>query len=432
MRRLFLLVGEAVTAGASPRPTAYPDKGADDMTTVVERFLKYVSFDTQSDEFSETCPSTDKQKTLGAALVEEMKAMGIEDARMDEHGYVYGTVPGDPSLPTIGLIAHMDTSPDASGANVKARVVEYNGTDILLGEESGLVLSEKQFPGLKKHRGKHLIVTDGTTLLGADDKAGIAEIMTAAEFLMTARMNHATLKIGFTPDEEIGRGADLFDVEGFGADFAYTVDGGPMGELEYENFNAASAKVEFAGLNIHPGSAKDRMLNSQYIAMEYERLLPAAQKPEYTEGYEGFIHLTDMEGTVEKSTLRYIIRDHDSEKFQQKKQRMMDAAAYLNAKYGAGTVNITIRDSYFNMRQIIEQSMFVVDRAKNAIEELGIQPIVVPIRGGTDGARLSFVGLPCPNLGTGGENYHGRYEYACAEDMELCVRALVNILTAGK
>ena len=402
------------------------------MTTVVERFLKYVSFDTQSDEFSETCPSTDKQKALGAALVEEMKAMGIEDARMDEHGYVYGTVPGDPSLPTIGLIAHMDTSPDASGANVKARVVEYNGTDILLGEESGLVLSEKQFPGLKKHRGKHLIVTDGTTLLGADDKAGIAEIMTAAEFLMTARMNHATLKIGFTPDEEIGRGADLFDVEGFGADFAYTVDGGPMGELEYENFNAASAKVEFAGLNIHPGSAKDRMLNSQYIAMEYERLLPAAQKPEYTEGYEGFIHLTDMEGTVEKSTLRYIIRDHDSEKFQQKKQRMMDAAAYLNAKYGAGTVNITIRDSYFNMRQIIEQSMFVVDRAKNAIEELGIQPIVVPIRGGTDGARLSFVGLPCPNLGTGGENYHGRYEYACAEDMELCVRALVNILTAGK
>ena len=402
------------------------------MTTVVERFLKYVSFDTQSDEFSETCPSSDKQKILGAALVEEMKAMGIEDARMDEHGYVYGTVPGDPSLPTIGLIAHMDTAPAASGANVKARIVEYDGTDILLGEESGLYLSEKQFPGLQKHRGKHLIVTDGTTLLGADDKAGIAEIMTAAEFLLTARMNHATLKIGFTPDEEIGRGADLFDVEGFGADFAYTVDGGPVGELEYENFNAASAKVEFNGLNIHPGSAKDRMLNSQYIAMEYERLLPAAQKPEYTEGYEGFIHLTDMEGTVEKSTLRYIIRDHDSEKFRQKKERMMDAAAYLNAKYGAGTVNITIRDSYFNMRQVIEPNMFVVDRAKKAIEELGIRPIVVPIRGGTDGARLSYVGLPCPNLGTGGENYHGRYEYACAEDMELSTRVLVNILTAGK
>ena len=402
------------------------------MTTVVERFLKYVSFDTQSDEFSETCPSTEKQKALGAALVEEMKAMGIEDARMDENGYVYGTVPGDPSLPTIGLIAHMDTSPDASDANVKARVVEYNGTDILLSEESGLYLSEKQFPGLARHRGKHLIVTDGTTLLGADDKAGIAEIMTAAEFLLTARMNHATLKIGFTPDEEIGRGADLFDVEGFGADFAYTVDGGPVGELEYENFNAASAKVEFNGLNIHPGSAKDRMLNSQYIAMEYERLLPAAQKPEYTEGYEGFIHLTDMEGTVEKSTLRYIIRDHDTEKFLQKKERMSEAAAYLNAKYGAGTVNITIRDSYFNMRQVIEPNMFVVDRAKKAIEDAGLQPIEVPIRGGTDGARLSYMGLPCPNLGTGGENYHGRYEYACAEDMEVSVRVLINILTAGK
>ena len=402
------------------------------MTTVVERFLKYVSFDTQSDEFSETCPSTEKQKALGAALVEEMKAMGIEDARMDENGYVYGTVPGDPSLPTIGLIAHMDTSPDASDANVKARVVEYNGTDILLSEESGLYLSEKQFPGLARHRGKHLIVTDGTTLLGADDKAGIAEIMTAAEFLLTARMNHATLKIGFTPDEETGRGADLFDVEGFGADFAYTVDGGPVGELEYENFNAASAKVEFNGLNIHPGSAKDRMLNSQYIAMEYERLLPAAQKPEYTEGYEGFIHLTDMEGTVEKSTLRYIIRDHDTEKFLQKKERMSEAAAYLNAKYGAGTVNITIRDSYFNMRQVIEPNMFVVDRAKKAIEDAGLQPIEVPIRGGTDGARLSYMGLPCPNLGTGGENYHGRYEYACAEDMEVSVRVLINILTAGK
>ena len=402
------------------------------MTSVVERFLKYVSFDTQSDEYSETCPSTGKQKTLGAALVEEMKAMGIEDARMDEHGYVYGTVPGDPNLSTIGLIAHMDTSPDASGANVKARVVEYDGTDILLGEESGLVLSEKQFPGLARHRGKHLIVTDGTTLLGADDKAGIAEIMTAAEFLMTARMNHATLKIGFTPDEEIGRGADLFDVEGFAADYAYTVDGGALGELEYENFNAASAKVEFTGLNIHPGSAKDRMINSQYIAMEYERLLPAAQKPEYTEGYEGFIHLTDMEGTVEKSTLRYIIRDHDAEKFRQKKERMSEAAAYLNAKYGAGTVNITIRDSYFNMRQVIEPCMYVVDRAKKALMELGIQPNEVPIRGGTDGARLSYVGLPCPNLGTGGENFHGRYEYACVEDMELSTRVLVGILTAGK
>ena len=399
---------------------------------VSERFLKYVSFDTTSDEFSETCPSTPKQKALGAYLVEEMKGLGIADARMDENGYVYGTVPGDAKKPTIGLIAHMDTSPDASGADIKARIVPYHGGDVLLNEEQGIYLKESEYPSLKHHHGKHLIVTDGTTLLGADDKAGIAEIMTAAEYLLTHGGSHATLKIGFTPDEEIGRGADRFDVKGFGADYAYTADGGTMGEIEYENFNAAGAKVDFRGLSIHPGSAKDKMVNAQLVAMEYNSLLPVHQRPDCTDGYEGFIHLTDMEGTVEKSTLRYIIRDHDSEKFQQKKQRMMDAAAYLNAKYGAGTVNITIRDSYFNMRQIIEQSMFVVDRAKKAIEELGIQPIVVPIRGGTDGARLSFVGLPCPNLGTGGENYHGRYEYACAEDMELCVRALVNILTAGK
>ena len=402
------------------------------MTSVIERFLKYVSYDTQSDEFSETCPSTDKQRKLGAALVEEMKEMGITDARMDENGYVYGTVPGDSKLPTIGLIAHMDTSPDASGANVKPKVVEYDGSDILLNEELGMYLSEKRFPGLKRHRGKHLIVTNGTTLLGADDKAGIAEIMAAAEFLLTARMNHATLKIGFTPDEEIGRGADLFDVEGFSADYAYTVDGGAVGELEYENFNAASAKVEFHGLNIHPGAAKDKMVNSQYIAMEYERLLPAAQKPEYTEGYEGFIHLTDMEGTVEKSTLRDIIRDHDEEKFRQKKERMSAAAAYLNAKYGTGTVNITLQDSYFNMRQVIEPCMHVVERAKRAIKSLGVTPIVVPIRGGTDGARLSYMGLPCPNLGTGGENCHGRYEFACVEDMELSTRILVEILTSAE
>ena len=256
--------------------------------------------------------------------------------------------------------------------------------------------------------------------------------MAAAEFLLTARMNHATLKIGFTPDEEIGRGADLFDVEGFSADYAYTVDGGAVGELEYENFNAASAKVEFHGLNIHPGAAKDKMVNSQYIAMEYERLLPAAQKPEYTEGYEGFIHLTDMEGTVEKSTLRYIIRDHDEEKFRQKKERMSAAAAYLNAKYGTGTVNITLQDSYFNMRQVIEPCMHVVERAKRAIKSLGVTPIVVPIRGGTDGARLSYMGLPCPNLGTGGENCHGRYEFACVEDMELSTRILVEILTSAE
>ena len=290
------------------------------MKTVTERFLKYVSFDTMSDEFSETCPSSEKQKALGAYLVEEMKAMGINDAHMDKHGYVYGTVPGDPRLPTIGLIAHMDTAPDCSGADIKARIVEYHGGDVCLNEEKGIFLREKDYPSLQHHHGKHLIVTDGTTLLGADDKAGIAEILTAAEILMRRRMTHATLRIGFTPDEEIGRGADKFDVQGFGADYAYTADGGAIGEIEYENFNAAGAKVEFKGLNIHPGSAKDKMVNSQYIAMEYQSLLPVAQKPEHTEGYEGFIHLTDMEGEVEKSTLRYIIRDHDMEKFAQKKQ----------------------------------------------------------------------------------------------------------------
>ena len=402
------------------------------MTTVQERFLRYVAFDTKSDEFSETCPSTDKQRVFGAALVEEMKALGIEDACMDADGYVYGTVPGDPRLPTIGLIAHMDTSPDCSGADIKTKVVAYNGGDVCLNEEKGIFLREADYPSLKHNHGKHLIVTDGTTLLGADDKAGIAEIMTAAEFLMTARMNHATLKIGFTPDEEIGRGADRFNVKDFGADYAYTSDGGTLGEIEFENFNAASAKVEFIGLNIHPGSAKDKMVNSQYIAMEFQSLLPAAQKPEYTEGYEGFIHLTDMEGEVEHSTLRYIIRDHDMDKFRAKKQLMEDAAAFLNRKYGEGTVKLTLRDSYFNMREKIEPCMFVIDRARKAMEAVGITPKAVPIRGGTDGARLSYMGLPCPNLCTGGENFHGRFEYIPVEDMEKCVQMLVQILTTAE
>ena len=399
------------------------------MPSVTERFLKYVSFDTMSDEFSETCPSSAKQKLLGAALVEEMKQMGIADACMDENGYVYGTVPGDPSLPTIGLIAHMDTSPDASGANIQAKIVPFDGGDICLNEEKQIYLREADYESLKNHHGKHLIVTDGTTLLGADDKAGIAEIMAAAEYLLTSGVKHATLKIGFTPDEEIGRGADLFDVKGFAADYAYTCDGGTIGELEYENFNAASAKVVFRGLNIHPGSAKDKMVNSQYIAMEYQSLLPVAQKPEYTEGYEGFIHLTDMAGEVEQSTLRYIIRDHDLAKFQEKKAVMQAAADFINAKYGEGTAELTLKDSYFNMRQQIEPAMYVVERAAKAMEAVGMTPKAVPIRGGTDGARLSYMGLPCPNLCTGGENYHGRFEYIPVEDMELCVKMLLEILT---
>ena len=399
------------------------------MTSVSERFLRYVGYHTTSDEFSETCPSTDNQKVLGAALVEEMLAMGIADAHMDENGYVYGTVPGDPSLPTIGLIAHMDTAPDASGENVKAKIVVYNGGDILLNEEQGIYMKEAEFESLKNHHGKHLIVTDGTTLLGADNKAGIAEILTAAELLLTTKMNHATLKIGFTPDEEIGRGADKFNVEAFAADYAYTVDGGSIGEMEYENFNAASAKAQFRGRNIHPGAAKNKMVNSQQIAMEFHGLLPADQRPEHTTGYEGFIHLTDMSGEVEESTLRYIVRDHSMEKFTEKKALLTAAAEFINPKYGQGTVELTPRDSYFNMREKIEPCMYIVDRAVRAMEAVGMTAITVPIRGGTDGARLSFMGLPCPNLCTGGENYHGRFEYIPVEDMELCTKLLIEILT---
>ena len=399
------------------------------MTSVVDRFLKYVSFDTQSDETSETCPSTAKQKLLGAALVEEMLQMGITDAHMDDNGYVYGTVPGDPSLPTIGLIAHMDTSPDASGKDVKAKIVEYNGGDVCLNEEKDIWLKEKDYESLKNHHGKHLIVTDGTTLLGADNKAGVAEIMACAERLLTTKMRHATLKIGFTPDEEVGRGADLFDVPGFDADYAYTVDGGAIGEMEYENFNAAGAKVIVHGLNIHPGAAKNKMINSQLIAMEFNGLLPAAQRPEHTAGYEGFIMLMAMNGEVEESSLHYIIRDHDMEKFQQKKAVMEAAAAFINAKYGEGTLELHLRDSYFNMKKCIEPCMYVVERAIKAMEAVGMQPKTVPIRGGTDGARLSYEGLPCPNLCTGGENYHGRFEYIPVEDMETCVDMLVALMT---
>ena len=399
------------------------------METVSERFLRYVRFDTQSDENSDTCPSTDKQRVLGAALVEEMLAMGITDAHMDSDGYVYGTVPGDPEKPVIGLIAHMDTAADCSGANVRPRIAEYTGKDILLNEQGGIWLKEADYSALKDSRGKHLIVTDGTTLLGADDKAGIAEILTAAEQLIRSGEKHATLKIGFTPDEEIGRGADRFDVKKFGADYAYTVDGGALGEIEYENFNAAGATVEFAGRNIHPGSAKDKMINSQLVAMEFQGLLPVSQRPECTEGYEGYFHLIAMEGGVEKSTLRYIIRDHDMEKFMEKKRIMEDIGLFLNEKYGDGTVAVSIRDSYYNMREKIEPCMHIVEKAIKAMETLGIKAQVVPIRGGTDGARLSFEGLPCPNLWTGGQNFHGRFEYIPVEDMQSVVRLLVKILT---
>lgn len=402
------------------------------MENVIERFLRYVSFDTQSNEESETCPSTAKQRILGETLVEEMKQMGIEDAHMDADGYIYGTVPGNPAKPTIGLIAHMDTAPDCSGENVKAKIVPFDGNDICLNEEKQIFLSEKDYPELSMHRGKNLIVTDGTTLLGADDKAGVAEIMATAQRLLAGERDHATLKIAFTPDEEIGRGADRFNVEHFGADYAYTVDGGTIGELEYENFNAAGAKVVFHGLNIHPGSAKDKMINSQLVAMEFNGLLPVAQRPEYTNGYEGFIMLHGMEGEVEQSTLHYIIRDHDMSKFLEKKAVMEAAAGFINAKYGNGTAELTIKDSYFNMKEKILPKMYIVARAEKAMQAVGITPVTVPIRGGTDGARLSFMGLPCPNLCTGGANFHGRFEYVPVEDMQRITDMLVELLCSAE
>ena len=395
---------------------------------VTQRFLHYVSFDTQSDESSPSCPSTPKQRLLGQALVEEMQAMGIANARMDDNGYVYGSVPGAPDAPVIGLIAHMDTSPDCSGASVRPRVVEYQGGDVVLNEERQIVLRQADFPQLRRSVGKHLIVTDGTTLLGADDKAGIAEILTAVEELLSSGKSHAPVRIAFTPDEEIGRGADRFDLAGFGADYAYTADGGTLGEIEYENFNAASAKVVCHGRSIHPGSAKNKLINAQLLAMEFHAMLPVNERPEYTEGYEGFSMLTQMHGDVETAELRYIIRDHDREKFEQKKGRFSEIAAYLNRRWGDGAVELTVKDSYYNMKEKILPCMYVVERARAAMAKAGMEPVAVPIRGGTDGAMLSFKGLPCPNLCTGGENYHGRFEYIPVEDMEACVRMLRYLL----
>ena len=395
---------------------------------VTERFLKYVAFDTQSDENSESCPSSAKQLELGRFLVEDLKTIGVEDARMDEHGYVYGSVPGTAEGPVIGLIAHMDTSPDCSGADIQARIVEYRGGDLVLNREKGIVMKPKDFGRLARSVGKHLIVTDGTTLLGADDKAGIAEIFTAVEELIREQTPHVPIRIGITPDEEIGRGADRFDVKGFGADFAYTADGGTLGEIEFENFNAASASVELRGVSIHPGSAKDKLVNAMQVAVDFHTMLPAQERPEHTEGYEGFSMLTRMEGDIEHAKLHYIIRDHDRFKFEQKKSRFQMIATYLNERYGAGTVTVTLKDSYYNMKEKILPVMHVVDRAKEAMKAAGMDPVAVPIRGGTDGARLSFEGLPCPNLCTGGENFHGRYEYIPVEDMEQCVVMLKNIL----
>jgi len=402
---------------------------------VKERFLDYVSYPTMSDEASETCPSTEKQWALARRLTKDLQALGME-AFCDAHGYVYGTLAAntDTPAPVIGLIAHMDTSDACADAPIHASVVLYTGEDIVLHPELGIVLSESAYPGLAKYRGKHLIVTDGTTLLGADDKAGAAEIVSAVAALIASGAPHGTVKVAFTPDEEIGRGADLFDVAGFGADFAYTVDGGALGGIEYENFNAAGAEIVITGRSIHPGDAKGKMVNAALLACEINALLPAEQIPAMTEGYEGFIHLTDMEGDCEHACIRYIIRDHDRERFAEKKAVVAAAVAAVNEKWraiaGGDAAELRMRDSYYNMREMLEDKMEIVSRAADAMRACGVTPEYVPIRGGTDGARLSFEGLPCPNLSTGGENYHSRYEYVCVEDMERMTEVLCRLLRA--
>ena len=398
---------------------------------VQDRFLKYVSFPTMSDEESETCPSSAKQKKFGEYLTEELLSLGLADAHMDENGYVYATLPAncEGGIPTVGLISHMDTSPEAADEPIRPKTVAYDGGDILLNEEKGIAMREADYPYLADYRGQHLIVTDGTTLLGADDKAGVAEIVTAIEALIASGKKHGTVKIGFTPDEEIGRGADLFDVEKFGADYAYTVDGGALGELEYENFNAASAVAEFAGISIHPGSGKDRMKNAALYAAEFVSLLPAHEIPAETEGYEGFYHLLGIEGGIENAKVTYIIRDHDREKFEEKKRVFLAAGDKINEKYGEGSCRVTVKDSYYNMKEIIDANLYTVERAKTAMREVGIEPKIIPIRGGTDGARLSFMGLPCPNLCTGGENFHSRFEFVSVESMEKISEMLVRLLS---
>ena len=394
---------------------------------IIKRFLKYVAIDTQSDPNSKRIPSSEKQLKLAKILVEDMKAIGIEDASLDEHGYVYGSIKSNShkKLKTIGFISHMDTSPDFTGANVKPNIIKYEGGDIELNENCKMSLEE--FPFLEKLKGLELITTDGKTLLGADDKAGIAEILDAMAYITHhPEIEHGDIKIAFTPDEEVGRGADLFDIERFSADFAYTIDGGELGELEYENFNAATARVKIQGKNVHPGSAKNIMKNALRIGMELEMNLPPSQKPEYTEGYEGFIHLNDMEGSVDYAEMIYIIRDHSKKAFEDKKALFKKTVDFLNAKYDRA-ITCDMEDSYYNMREKIEPHMEIVDLAKRSMEEIGISPKVKPIRGGTDGAKLSFMGLPCPNIFTGGMNFHGRYEFIPTEWMRKASALIVKI-----
>ena len=401
-----------------------------DRENLVARFLNYVGCDTRSNEESATCPSTPGQIKLARRLVDELRAAGLADATLGENGCVTASLAanGATDAPTVGFIAHLDTSPEAPGFGVRPRIVRYNGGDIILGESPRVILSPRDFPELARYAGQDIIVTDGTTLLGADDKAGIAAILSAVSYLARhPGIVHGPVRVAFTPDEEIGRGTDHFDVANFGADFAYTVDGGPLGSLEYENFNAAGASVHFAGRGVHPGEAKGRMKNALAIANEWMAMLPAAERPEHTSGYEGFYHVYKLRGDVEQTDLSLLIRDHDRERFQARKAFVRQLAAFLNGKYGAGTVAVTIKDSYYNMREKIEPVRYVVEIAEAAMRSVGVEPVIRPIRGGTDGARLSFRGLPCPNLFTGGHNFHGRFEYLPVPSLEKAAATVVAI-----
>ena len=397
---------------------------------ITDRFLKYVSYPTMSDETSETVPSSEKQLVLSRAIAEELVALGLEDVELDDKGYLYATLPAnvDNSTVTLGLVAHVDTSDACPDYPIKTKIVKYDGNDICLNQEKGIYLTSEEYPSLNKYVGDDLIVTDGTTLLGADDKAGVCAIVSAVENIIASGAPHGKIRICFTPDEEIGRGADHFDVEKFGADYGYTVDGGSLGEIEYENFNAASAVVKFNGVSIHPGSAKDKMKNASLMAMDFNAFLPVDEIPAKTEGYEGFFHLIEMSGECESATLVYIIRDHDIDKFNAKKALLLECADKINEKYGNGSCIAIVKDSYFNMKEIIDNHMYTIDRAVQAMEQVGVKPIIMPIRGGTDGARLSFMGLPCPNICTGGENFHSRFEYLSVQSLHKVVEIVERII----
>ena len=402
------------------------------MEKIIDRFLRYVAFDTASNPDSQSQPSTNKQFALLEQLRKELQDMGVEQVEVDKNGYLMATIPSntDKDIPAVGFISHVDTSPDAPGCGIKPRIVEnYDGRTIILNEAKGIELNPEEFPELKDYIGQTIITTDGTTLLGADDKAGVAEIMSAAEYIMEhPDFRHGEIKIGFTPDEEIGRGVDRFDVARFGAQYAYTMDGGAIGELEYENFNAAGAKVHIQGRNIHPGYAKDKMLNAILIGTEFNDMLPAWQRPEYTEGYEGFIHITKFTGVVEEADIQYIIRDHDFGLFERKKKMLQECADFINCKYGEGVITLEIKDQYYNMKKQIEPHYHIIEKAVKAMEEAGIKANIRPIRGGTDGARLSFMGLPCPNIFAGGLNFHGKYEYVPVQSMEKATEVILNII----